>query len=47
MIYELVPTGNYVIIKGNSADANADFLRAGMEEIIGDAVSAGDITDRR
>ena len=29
VIYELVPTGNYVIIKGNSADANADFLRAG------------------
>ena len=28
-IYELVPTGNYVIIKGNSADANADFLRGG------------------
>jgi D-xylose transport system substrate-binding protein len=43
-IFELVPTGNYVIIKGNSADANADFLRGGMEEIIGDAVEAGDIT---
>ncbi len=28
----LVPEGNYVIIKGNSADANADFLRAGMTE---------------
>jgi D-xylose transport system substrate-binding protein len=44
VIFELVPTGNYVIIKGNSADANADFLRAGMEEIIGAAVAAGDIT---
>ncbi len=44
VIYEIVPTGNYVIIKGNSADANADFLRAGMEEVIGDAVAAGDIT---
>jgi D-xylose transport system substrate-binding protein len=44
VIFELVPSGNYVIIKGNSADANADFLRAGFEEIIGDAVSAGDIT---
>jgi D-xylose transport system substrate-binding protein len=43
-IFEIVPTGNYVIIKGNSADANADFLRAGFEEIIGDAVEAGDIT---
>jgi D-xylose transport system substrate-binding protein len=43
-IFALVPEGNYVIIKGNSADANADFLRAGYEEIIGDAVAAGDIT---
>ena len=44
VIYGLVPEGNYAIIKGNSADANADFLREGMEEIIGDAVAAGDIT---
>jgi D-xylose transport system substrate-binding protein len=43
-IFEQVPTGNYVIIKGNSADANADFLRAGYEEVIGEAVQAGDIT---
>ena len=39
-----MPEGNYVIIKGNAADANADFLRAGYEEVIGDAVEAGDIT---
>ena len=32
-----------MIIKGNSADANADFLRAGHEEVIGEAVTAGDI----
>lgn len=44
VIFGLVPTGNYAIIKGSSTDANADFLRAGMEEVIGDAVSAGDIT---
>jgi D-xylose transport system substrate-binding protein len=44
VIYDLVPSGNYVIIKGNQADANADFLRAGYEEIIGEAVAAGDIT---
>ena len=31
-ILALVPAGNYAIIKGNSADANADFLRAGMTE---------------
>lgn len=42
-VYAAVPKGNYVIIKGNSADANADFLRAGMEEIIGAAVASGDI----
>ncbi|MFN8519538.1 MAG: substrate-binding domain-containing protein [Chloroflexota bacterium] len=42
-IFPLVPKGNYAIIKGNQADANADFLRAGMEEVIGDAVAAGDI----
>jgi D-xylose transport system substrate-binding protein len=43
-VFALVPSGNYIIIKGNSADANADFLRAGYEEIIGEAVAAGDIT---
>ncbi len=44
VIYDLVPEGNYVIIKGNQADANADFLRAGYEEVIGDAVASGAIT---
>ena len=29
-IFAAVPKGNYVIIKGNSADANADFLRDGV-----------------
>ncbi len=43
-IFARVPTGNYVIIKGNSADANADFLREGYEDVIGEAVAAGDIT---
>ena len=42
-VFAEVPTGKYVIIKGNSADANADFLREGMEEVIGEAVTAGDI----
>ncbi len=42
-IFSLVPTGNYAIIKGNEADANARFLRDGFEEIIGAAVTAGDI----
>jgi D-xylose transport system substrate-binding protein len=44
VIFEQVPTGNYIIIKGNSADANADFLRDGIEQVIGAAVAAGDIT---
>ena len=35
--------GNFAIIKGNSADPNADFLRAGIEEVIGAAVKKGDI----
>ena len=43
-IFDVVPEGNYIIIKGNEADANADFLRDGYEEVIGDAVTAGDIT---
>lgn len=44
VILDLVPSGVYAIIKGNQADANADFLRAGYEDIIGEAVAAGDIT---
>src|SRR5688572_22364540 len=43
VIYGLVPSGNYAIIKGNEADENTRFLRAGMEEVIGEAVAAGDI----
>jgi D-xylose transport system substrate-binding protein len=36
VIYELVPEGNYAIIKGNAADANADFLREGYTQVIGE-----------
>jgi D-xylose transport system substrate-binding protein len=42
-IFGLVPEGRYVIVKGNSADANADFLRAGYEQVIGEAVASGAI----
>jgi D-xylose transport system substrate-binding protein len=42
-VFAAVPKGNYVIIKGNKADANADFLRAGYEDVIGAAVKSGDI----
>jgi D-xylose transport system substrate-binding protein len=41
-VFAAVPEGRYVIMKGNSADANADFLRGGAEEVIGAAVTAGD-----
>jgi D-xylose transport system substrate-binding protein len=42
-VFKAMPKGNYVIIKGNKADANADFLRGGYDDVIGDAVKSGDI----
>jgi len=33
-IYAVQPEGNYVFIKGNQADANADFLRGGQQEVL-------------
>jgi D-xylose transport system substrate-binding protein len=45
VIQELVPEGNYVFIKGNQADANADFLRSGQEEVLQEAEDAGDIVN--
>ena len=42
-VLEQVPKGNYVFIKGNSADANADFLREGQQEVLQDALDSGDI----
>jgi D-xylose transport system substrate-binding protein len=42
-VFAAKPKGNYAIIKGNKADANADFLRSGMEQVIGAAVTSGDI----
>ena len=42
-ILEQVPKGNYVFIKGNSTDANADFLRSGQEEVLKDAIASGDV----
>ena len=39
----MVPKGNYVFIKGNSTDANADFLRSGQQEVLQDALDSGDI----
>jgi len=42
-ILKAMPKGNYVFIKGNQADANADFLRGGQQEILQAAIDAGDI----
>jgi D-xylose transport system substrate-binding protein len=44
-IYAVQPTGNYVFIKGNAADPNADFLRGGQQEVLQDAIDAGDIVN--
>ncbi|RCS25136.1 D-xylose ABC transporter substrate-binding protein [Phyllobacterium salinisoli] len=37
------PEGNYVFIKGNGADPNADFLFAGQMEVLKDAIDSGKI----
>lgn len=37
------PKGNYVFIKGSSTDPNADFLRAGQEDVLKEAIARGDI----
>ena len=37
------PKGNYVMIKGSPTDPNANFLRAGQQEVIDAAVKKGDI----
>ncbi len=42
-VFKLVPEGNYVFIKGNAADANADFLRGGQQEILQEAIDSGAI----
>ncbi len=42
-IFAVKPTGNYVFIKGNAADANAKFLKSGMDEILKDAIASGAI----
>ena len=39
----LKPKGRYVMIKGSPADPNADFLRAGQQDALADAVKKGDV----
>jgi D-xylose transport system substrate-binding protein len=44
-VFAQVPKGNYVFIKGNAADPNADFLRGGQEEVLADALASGDVVN--
>jgi D-xylose transport system substrate-binding protein len=42
-VFAAKPTGNYVVIKGSPTDANANFLRQGMDEVIKSSVDSGAI----
>jgi D-xylose transport system substrate-binding protein len=42
-ILEQQPEGRYVMIKGSPTDPNADFLRGGQQEVLQEAIDAGDI----
>lgn len=42
-VFAAQPKGNYVFIKGNQADPNADFLHEGQLEVLKAAIDAGDI----
>jgi D-xylose transport system substrate-binding protein len=44
-VFAQVPEGNYVFIKGNSADANADFLRSGQQEVLQEALDSGAVVN--
>jgi D-xylose transport system substrate-binding protein len=43
-VLKTAPKGRYVMIKGSPTDPNADFLRAGQQEVIQAAIDAGEIT---
>jgi D-xylose transport system substrate-binding protein len=42
-VYAVKPKGNYVMIKGSPTDPNADFLRAGQQEVLEQAIKKGDV----
>jgi D-xylose transport system substrate-binding protein len=42
-VFAAKPKGNYVMIKGSPTDPNADFLRAGQQEVLDAAIKKGDI----
>lgn len=43
-VFDLQPTGNYVMIKGSPTDPNSDFLRGGQQEVLQAAIDSGAIT---
>jgi D-xylose transport system substrate-binding protein len=42
-VFKVKPEGNYVFIKGSSADPNANFLFSGQMEVLGDAIKSGKV----
>ncbi|WP_204113580.1 D-xylose ABC transporter substrate-binding protein [Shimia biformata] len=42
-VFEAMPKGRYVMIKGSPTDPNADFLRGGQQEVLQAAIDKGDI----
>ena len=42
-VFAAKPAGNYVFIKGSPSDPNADFLRAGQQEVLAAAINSGAI----
>ncbi|TPE49411.1 D-xylose ABC transporter substrate-binding protein [Amaricoccus solimangrovi] len=43
-VLQAAPKGNYVMIKGSPTDPNADFLRAGQQEVLQKSIDSGDVT---
>ncbi|MGH2636194.1 MAG: D-xylose ABC transporter substrate-binding protein [Actinomycetota bacterium] len=44
-VFEQVPEGNYIFIKGNSADPNADFVHSGQLEVLQAAIDSGAVVN--
>jgi D-xylose transport system substrate-binding protein len=42
-VFKVAPEGNYVFIKGNAADPNADFVHSGQVEVLKEALDSGKI----
>ena len=42
-VFDALPAGNYVMIKGSAQDPNADFLRGGQQEVLQAAIDSGKI----